>query len=112
MNLHTVLGWLAIGIAASLAGMIFPFRRGTVGIAMNVMSGAAGALIAPLLSYFVIPAQQPDTPLRLAFAAFGAFAGLGVAHFGYSRFTRRRPTASQGDDPVPPSVGSPRQRPK
>ncbi len=110
MNLYTVLGWLAIGVAASVAGMLLPFRRGVAGIAMNVMSGAAGAFLVPLLSYFVIPARQPDTPLRLAFAAFGALAAIGLAHFGYRRFMRRSRPAPQGDDPVPPPAGSPRRR--
>jgi hypothetical protein len=103
MSIFTVYGWLAIGLGASLAAMILPFQRGAGGVAMNMISGVGGALLAPLLTYRVIPAREPDTPLRLAFAAFGALAALGLVHFGYSLFARRHSAEHEGS--LPQSLG-------
>jgi uncharacterized membrane protein YeaQ/YmgE (transglycosylase-associated protein family) len=81
MSLDAVLGWVAIGTAAALAGMIWPFRRGAVGIVINLLTGIAGALVAVLLSYLVLPPSGGRSgPARLLVAALGALSGLGVVH--------------------------------
>ena len=81
MHSDTVIGSIAIGAAAALAGMIWPFRRGAVGIVVNLVTGIAGALLAALLSLVVLPSgRQGETPGRLLFAAFGALASLGLLH--------------------------------
>jgi uncharacterized membrane protein YeaQ/YmgE (transglycosylase-associated protein family) len=77
----SLFAWIAIGAAASLAGMIWPFRRGVVGVVVNLLVGASGAVLAALLSYAVLPhASDPLTTARLLFAAIGAIAALGLAH--------------------------------
>jgi uncharacterized membrane protein YeaQ/YmgE (transglycosylase-associated protein family) len=81
-----VLGWIAIGAAASLAGMIWPFRRGALGVVLNLVMGVGGALVAALFSYFAVPAGQPrETGTRLFFAAVGALAALVIVHFAWRR---------------------------
>jgi uncharacterized membrane protein YeaQ/YmgE (transglycosylase-associated protein family) len=82
MNLNladSIFGWIAIGAAASFAGMIWPFRRGAIGIVLNLLFGIGGAVTLALASFLVVPGPHA-TPLRLAFAAVGALAALGIAH--------------------------------
>jgi uncharacterized membrane protein YeaQ/YmgE (transglycosylase-associated protein family) len=83
------LAWVAIGAAASLAGMIWPFRRGGVGVVANLFVGAGGAVLAALLSCLILPwSSYGHTPARLFFAAFGAIAALGIVHLAYERYVR------------------------
>jgi hypothetical protein len=74
-----VLAWIAIGVAASLGGMIWPFRRGAAGIAMNIGVAATGAVGLALLGDAILPLQHRG-PLRLLFAALGAVGALLLAH--------------------------------
>jgi uncharacterized membrane protein YeaQ/YmgE (transglycosylase-associated protein family) len=91
MSIETAFAWIAIGAAASLAGMIWPFRRGAVGVAVNLLAGILGALLAGLLSYVVLPrSSHGETPARLTFAALGALAMLGIVHAAWSRVVERR----------------------
>ena len=90
MNVDTVLGWVAIGAAASLAAMIWPFRRGTIGVVGNLVAGIAGAIVVALLSYLVTPSPRPeDGPEGLFFAALGAIASLCLVHAAWSRHARK-----------------------
>src|SRR5258708_4935513 len=95
MTVHTdtVLACIAIGSAAALAGMIWPFRRGALGVVVNLLTGVLGALVAALLSYAFLPySPHGDTPTRLAFAALGALAALGIVHAWALRRAARRVT--------------------
>jgi uncharacterized membrane protein YeaQ/YmgE (transglycosylase-associated protein family) len=72
---------MAIGAAAALAVMIWPFRRGATGIVVNLVAGIVGALLAALFSLVVLPSGlHGETPGRLLFAACGALASLGLVH--------------------------------
>jgi uncharacterized membrane protein YeaQ/YmgE (transglycosylase-associated protein family) len=87
----SVLAWVAIGVAASLASMIWPFRRGIVGVVVNLAVGVMGAVFVALLSYLVLPhSSDPLTTARLLFAAIGAIAALGIAHAVVLRQVERR----------------------
>jgi uncharacterized membrane protein YeaQ/YmgE (transglycosylase-associated protein family) len=91
MSIENTLAWIAIGAAASLAGMIWPFRRGAVGVVLNLLAGILGALLAGLLSYVVLPrTSHGETPARLTFAALGALAMLGLVHAAWLRMTGQR----------------------
>ncbi len=79
MLLDSVLGWIAIGAAASFAGMIWPFQRGMAGVILNLLFGVGGAVLVALASFLVVPGAHA-APVRLAFAAVGALAALGLAH--------------------------------
>jgi uncharacterized membrane protein YeaQ/YmgE (transglycosylase-associated protein family) len=88
-----LLGFVAIGAAASIAGMIWPFRRGYLGIVVNFLAGVTGAIVGPLLSFLILPwARGHDTPARLFFAALGAIAALCGVHLVWNRRARRRTT--------------------
>jgi uncharacterized membrane protein YeaQ/YmgE (transglycosylase-associated protein family) len=80
------LGWIAIGAAAGLAGMLWPFQRGALGVVVNFVAGVAGAIVAALLSFLVLPGAH-DVPARLAFAAVGALGALGLVHALWVRHT-------------------------
>jgi uncharacterized membrane protein YeaQ/YmgE (transglycosylase-associated protein family) len=90
MHSDTVFASIAIGAAAALAGMIWPFRRGAKGIAVNFAAGIGGALVAALASFAVLPKGR-DGSARLLFAAFGALALLGLVHVWPARRHTRRP---------------------
>lgn len=93
--------WIVIGVAASLAGMIWPFRRGAIGVIANVVAGAAGAVLAGFASYAVLPwARHEDTPARLFFAALGAIAALGLVHAAYARHAHARELGERGGAPT------------
>ncbi len=94
---ETWFGWIAIGLAASLAGMIWPFRRGAIGVVANVLAAVVGAVCVPLASYLVLPltngADRHEAPARLVLSAVGALFGLAVAHIAWMRHAAdRRPS--------------------
>ncbi len=101
MGTDTVYSWVAIGVAASLAGMIWPFQRGALGIVVNLFVGALGAVLGGLTSYLILPWESHrETPARLFIAALGALAFLFIVHAAWVRIaesvrTRRDPTTPQ-----------------
>jgi uncharacterized sodium:solute symporter family permease YidK len=84
MGFEAVLGWAAIGLAASLAGMVWTFRRGALGVAINALVAMVGAVLVPVISFIVLPpsggADRHEAPGRLVLAAVGALAALAIAH--------------------------------
>src|SRR5579883_1224906 len=89
-----VLAWIAIGAAASLAGMIWPFRRGTLGVVVNLLAGTSGAVIAGLVGCAALPEASTvggaSGEACLFFAALGAVAALGIVHAAWTRVIERR----------------------
>jgi uncharacterized membrane protein YeaQ/YmgE (transglycosylase-associated protein family) len=82
----STLAWTAIGAAASLATMVWPFRRGAVGIFVNLVVGILGANAAALASYLVLPSSHEHSgPVRPFFAVLGALAALGIVHAAWLR---------------------------
>jgi uncharacterized membrane protein YeaQ/YmgE (transglycosylase-associated protein family) len=75
--------------------MIWPFRRGTLGVLVNLVAGIGGALAAAIASYAVLPASRGgEGPVRLFFAVLGALTALGLVHAAWSRYrdvAQRRP---------------------
>jgi hypothetical protein len=102
MTADTYLAWVAIGAAASLAGMIWAFRRGVAGVLANFAAGIGGAILGGLIGYAVaqhrstfggpaipgIPA--PAGPPQLFFAAVGAICGLVLLHLAWLATVRAR----------------------
>jgi len=84
-----ILAWMAIGAAASLAGMLWPFRRGAIGVVVNLAAGIAGAAVLGFASHVLLPSSGAR-PLRLLFAALGAIAALLAAHAVWNRHVRDR----------------------
>jgi uncharacterized membrane protein YeaQ/YmgE (transglycosylase-associated protein family) len=77
----SVLGWMAIGAAASLGGMIWPFRRGVGGVLANLFVGIGGAVAFGLLSIPVYPPDRPHAMMaRLGIAAVGSLLSLWIVH--------------------------------
>ncbi len=89
MHSDTLLASMAIGAAAALAGMIWPFRRGATGIAVNLAAGIGGALVGALFGLAVLPSGvHTRSPGCLLCAAFGALALLGIVHAWSGRRAR------------------------
>jgi uncharacterized membrane protein YeaQ/YmgE (transglycosylase-associated protein family) len=84
--LDSVLGWLAIGAAASLAAMMWPFLRGGAGVFLKLALGPLGAVVGALLSHLILPDEPPAE--RLFFAAVGAIAALAVTQIAWTRHAR------------------------
>jgi uncharacterized membrane protein YeaQ/YmgE (transglycosylase-associated protein family) len=90
--LDSVLGWTAIGAAASLASMVWPFLRGGAGVFIKLMLGPLGAVAGAAISHVVLPHESPNE--RLFFAAMGAIAALGLSQFAWYRYARSRSLAT------------------
>ena len=50
---EVILAWIGIGFGAGIAAMIWPMRRGVVGIVINGAIGIVGAVSLALLGYFL-----------------------------------------------------------
>ncbi len=46
-----IFGWVALGFCVSIVAMILPFRRGAAGIAINMVSAIAGALLGGFVGH-------------------------------------------------------------
>jgi uncharacterized membrane protein YeaQ/YmgE (transglycosylase-associated protein family) len=71
--------WVVIGAAASLAGMIWPFLRGTRGVLSNMLLGASGGIVGGAV-VAVGSSSHGRSPMCLAGAAVGSVVGLTVGH--------------------------------
>jgi hypothetical protein len=91
-----LVGWICIGLAAAIAGWIWPFRRGVAGVAVNVVTAIAGAVGLPLLAAGARVVRSVDDPVCLALAAVGAIAALAVVHavWGHATYLARHPRRS------------------
>ncbi|HEY8088387.1 MAG TPA: hypothetical protein VIF09_11095 [Polyangiaceae bacterium] len=81
-------GWVCIGLGAALAALVWPFRRGVLGVALNSSAAIAGAVGAASLG--VTLGLSRDDPRCLPVAVAGAFALLGLVHVSWTR-PRPRP---------------------
>jgi len=89
-GLDSLLGWTAIGAAASLAALMWPFLRGGTGVFIKLLLGPLGAVGAALLSHLVFPDESPIE--RLVFAAIGAIASLVALQVLWQRYARSKTT--------------------
>jgi hypothetical protein len=103
MSADTWLGSIAIGMAASLAGMIWAFRRGVLGVLANLAAGIAGAIAGGAVGHAVaqrsrtiisgpaipgIPA--PAGPPQLFLAGLGSILALIVLHLAWNGMVTTR----------------------
>jgi uncharacterized membrane protein YeaQ/YmgE (transglycosylase-associated protein family) len=86
--LDSVLGWMAIGAAASLAAMIWPFMHGGAGVIIKLLLGPLGAVAGAVISHLLIPNEPPAE--RLFFAAVGAIVALALTQVAWSRYVRSK----------------------
>jgi uncharacterized membrane protein YeaQ/YmgE (transglycosylase-associated protein family) len=90
--LDSVLAWLAIGGAASIAALTWPFLRGAAGVVVKLLLGPLGAVAGALLSHLALP-KEPAIA-RLFFAAAGAIALLVVVQIVWQRYARSKTLAA------------------
>jgi uncharacterized membrane protein YeaQ/YmgE (transglycosylase-associated protein family) len=91
--LDSVLGWMAIGAAASLAAMIWPFLRGGAGVILKLLLGPLGAIAGALISHLIAPNESSNA--RLFFAALGSIVALALTQVAWQRYARTK-TAELG----------------
>jgi hypothetical protein len=82
-----VLAWVCIGLAASLAGCIWPFHRGAAGLVVNALASLVGAVGAALVFASTVHGAW-EAPVTLGVAAVGAIAMLLVVHAVYGLLWR------------------------
>jgi uncharacterized membrane protein YeaQ/YmgE (transglycosylase-associated protein family) len=90
--LDSVLGWMAIGAAASLASMTWPFLRGGAGIFIKLMLGPLGAVAGAVISHAILPRESSNE--RLFFAAVGAIVVLALSQVAWQRYARSKSLAT------------------
>jgi uncharacterized membrane protein YeaQ/YmgE (transglycosylase-associated protein family) len=84
----SLFGWLAIGAAASLAGMMLPFLRGGAGVVVKMLLGPLGAILGAVISHVVAPDESPAE--QLTFAAVGALVVLGLSQIAWIHYARSK----------------------
>lgn len=70
--------WIAIGLGASLAAMIWPAPRGPKGVALNIVAGIVGAIVLGAIGHALLSSR--DASASYLFAAVGALLALALAH--------------------------------
>lgn len=83
-----VFGWVFLGLAAAIAAFILPFRRGLIGIVVNIVVGIAGATSAALVGIATGMSSSARDPFGFALAGLGAVAFLALLHVVWERSTR------------------------
>lgn len=110
MSADTWFAWVAIGVAAAIAGMVWAFRRGVAGILANLAAGIAGALAGGVIGHAIAPHGQnvsgpavpgipaPSGPPELFLSGLGAVLALVVIHLVWNLAvaTKRRRQAATG----------------
>jgi uncharacterized membrane protein YeaQ/YmgE (transglycosylase-associated protein family) len=82
---EVMLAWVGIGLAASIAAMVWPMRRGVLGVVINGVVGVAGAVSLGLLGHFLHLYGRYTSAQSFFFAAVGAILALTIAHVGFWR---------------------------
>jgi uncharacterized membrane protein YeaQ/YmgE (transglycosylase-associated protein family) len=100
MTPDVLLGCIAIGICAALAAMTWPFRRGFLGVTVELLAGTAGAAGFAALSYAFLPRRSPA---HLLFAVVGAILVLLIAHGLWLWSAARARREAQATAHEPPS---------
>jgi uncharacterized membrane protein YeaQ/YmgE (transglycosylase-associated protein family) len=90
--LDSVLGWMAIGAAASLASMMWPFMRGGAGVFIKLALGPLGAIAGAVISHAILPDEPPTE--RLFFAGVGAVVALAFSQLAWHRYARAKSLAT------------------
>ena len=83
---EVILAWIGIGFGAGIAAMIWPMRRGVVGIVINGAIGIVGAVSLALLGYFLHLYGQLASAQSFFSAGLGAILALTIAHVGWWRW--------------------------
>jgi uncharacterized membrane protein YeaQ/YmgE (transglycosylase-associated protein family) len=84
-NGEVLLAWIAIGLAGSIAGWIWPFRRGLSGIVINAVAAMGGAVVFGLLGCGLGFYTLARAGTSLLFAAIGCVVALLLAHLVWAR---------------------------
>jgi uncharacterized membrane protein YeaQ/YmgE (transglycosylase-associated protein family) len=87
-GLDSVFGWLAIGSAASLAALMWPFLRGAKAVVVKLVLGPLGAVVGALLSRLAAPDERAIA--QLFFAAAGSIAVLLSLQLAWQRYSRSK----------------------
>jgi uncharacterized membrane protein YeaQ/YmgE (transglycosylase-associated protein family) len=88
-----LVGCICIGLAAGLAACLWPFRRGLLGIGLNIGAGGIGAAgMAALGRNLGLSARDPAI---LLLGSIGAFALIAVMHAVWAWRHTRLPSRRQ-----------------
>jgi uncharacterized membrane protein YeaQ/YmgE (transglycosylase-associated protein family) len=91
-----VLAWIGIGLCASIAGWIFPFRRGVSGILLNMAVAISGSVGAGLLAFLVGGRGRSLVTTSFLWSLVGAIAALTAAHLLWTRIVHARLRTRRG----------------
>jgi uncharacterized membrane protein YeaQ/YmgE (transglycosylase-associated protein family) len=77
---EVVLAWVAIGWCASMAGWIWPFRRGVAGLVVNMSVAIGGSVLAGLFALLLGGHGRTLVTTSFLWSFVGAFAALALTH--------------------------------
>jgi uncharacterized membrane protein YeaQ/YmgE (transglycosylase-associated protein family) len=80
--------WVGFGIAAGIVAMILPFRRGAVGLAINIALGVLGSLLGGIIGLELNEHRHFHDPSGLVLSAVVSVLTLGIVH---ALWLRRNP---------------------
>jgi uncharacterized membrane protein YeaQ/YmgE (transglycosylase-associated protein family) len=72
--------WVGFGVAAGMVAMILPFRRGIVGLAINIMLGVLGSLLGGVIGLALNERHRFHDPAGLVLSAVFSVLTLGIVH--------------------------------
>ncbi len=90
MLLSDIVPWMAIGVGASLAAMMWPAHRHRGGIVMSLAVGIGGALLVALVACVSHIVRDPASARGYIAAATGATVALFSMHMVVERRVRVR----------------------
>ena len=85
-----VLAWAFLGLAAALAGQIWPFRTGFAGVFLNTGLGIAGGILGGYALAALGPSHTSGGAKSLMGAVMGALLLLLLAHALWAQLRPRR----------------------
>lgn len=72
--------WVGFGVAAGMVAMILPFRRGAVGLAINITLGVLGSLLGGVIGLALNERNRFHDPAGLVWSAVVSVLTLGIVH--------------------------------
>jgi hypothetical protein len=89
-SMDYAVAWAFVGLAAAIAGCVWPFRTGVAGIVINMLAAMIGAVATGYAFIGLGFSESPSDPRGPMAAAMGALAFLAMVHVMWGGMRRWR----------------------